>query len=51
MAVGSYGTEIFWLSVECDLELIDTTLGQDVMTQTLIIDNYCVEYNLDLTWQ
>ena len=40
----------FWVCVHCDHELGDMTLGQG-MTHPSVIDNNCVKYYLDPTWQ
>ena len=40
----------FWVCVHCDHELGDMTLGQGHDT-SLVIDNKCVKYYPDPTWQ
>ena len=52
MAVRSYGQDAFWVCVHCDLDLGDIIWPWvKVLTHPWVIDNKCVIYYPDPTWQ
>ena len=40
-----------WECVHCDLDLGDMTWGQQSLTHPWVMDNNCVKYYQDPTWQ